>query len=97
MTGNNVAGIRTQKSLGRFVKRGEKGILIFGPMIGRKKSDGAAEPTVDAKASGLPFSSWRLRRTATIPFALVAGAGAHICGERTGRTRLPIVNHRRFS
>jgi phage tail tape-measure protein len=30
----NVAGIRTWNSLGRFVKRGEKGILILAP-IGR--------------------------------------------------------------
>lgn len=32
----NVAGIRTWNSLGRFVKRGEKGIMILAPMIGRK-------------------------------------------------------------
>jgi N-terminal domain of anti-restriction factor ArdC len=32
-----VAGIRSWNSLGRFVKRGEKGILILAPMIGRKK------------------------------------------------------------
>jgi len=32
-----VAGIRTWNSLGRFVKRGEKGILILAPMVGRKK------------------------------------------------------------
>jgi hypothetical protein len=30
----NVAGIRTWNSLGRFVKRGEKGILILAPMVG---------------------------------------------------------------
>jgi hypothetical protein len=47
----NVAGIRTWNSLGRFVKRGEKGILILAPMIGRKKTDGAAESTADAKES----------------------------------------------
>jgi hypothetical protein len=45
----NVAGIRTWNSLGRFVKRGEKGILILAPMIGRKKTNGAPEPTADAK------------------------------------------------
>ena len=33
----NVAGIRTWNSLGRFVKRGEKGILILAPMIGKKR------------------------------------------------------------
>jgi hypothetical protein len=30
----NVAGIRTWNSLGRFVKSGEKGILILAPMVG---------------------------------------------------------------
>ena len=32
-----VAGIRTWNSLGRFVKRGEKGILILAPMVGYRK------------------------------------------------------------
>jgi hypothetical protein len=45
----NVAGLRTWNSLGRFVKRGEKGILILAPMIGRKKGDSATEATDDAK------------------------------------------------
>src|SRR5579872_6085871 len=31
-----VAGIRTWNSLGRFIKRGEKGILILAPMVGRR-------------------------------------------------------------
>ena len=47
----NVAGLRTWNSLGRFVKRGEKGILILAPMIGRKNADSAAEATEDAKQS----------------------------------------------
>src|SRR5580700_8289992 len=34
----NVAGLRTWNSLGRFVKRGEKGILILAPMVGYRKS-----------------------------------------------------------
>ena len=34
----NVAGIRTWNSLGRFVKRGEKGIFILAPMIGSRRS-----------------------------------------------------------
>src|SRR5581483_2421924 len=33
----NVAGIRTWNSLGRFVKRGEKGILILAPMVGNRR------------------------------------------------------------
>jgi antirestriction protein ArdC len=32
----NVAGVRTWNSLGRFVRRGEKGILILAPLVGRK-------------------------------------------------------------
>ena len=31
-----VAGIRAWNSLGRFVKRGEKGIMILAPMVGRR-------------------------------------------------------------
>src|SRR5439155_5158773 len=34
----NVAGIRTWNTLGRFVKRGEKGILILAPMVGYRRS-----------------------------------------------------------
>jgi len=34
----NVAGIRTWNSLGRFVKRGEKGILILAPMVSNRRS-----------------------------------------------------------
>jgi hypothetical protein len=41
----NVAGIRTWNSLGRFVKRGEKGILILAPMVSKnRKKDEDAEP-----------------------------------------------------
>jgi N-terminal domain of anti-restriction factor ArdC len=35
-----VAGVRTWNSLGRFVRRGEKGILILAPMVGRKRQPG---------------------------------------------------------
>jgi hypothetical protein len=38
-----------------------------------------------------------LRRVATIPIALVVESGAEISGERTGQTRLPIVNCGRLS
>jgi hypothetical protein len=33
-----IAGFQTWKKLGRFVKKGERGIPIFAPMIGRKDS-----------------------------------------------------------
>src|ERR1700751_1133044 len=50
----NVAGIRTWNSLGRFVKRGEKGIFILAPMVGRRSSKDVAtdEPTEDATTDG---------------------------------------------
>ncbi len=49
----NVAGIRTWNSLGRFVKRGEKGILILAPMVGYRKpgqNDVATEIDTDNAA-----------------------------------------------
>src|SRR6266849_929673 len=55
----NVAGIRTWNSLGRFVKRGEKGILILAPMIGRKLTNGVAEPTADAKETPAQLYGFR--------------------------------------
>jgi hypothetical protein len=43
---SNVAGVRTWNSLGRFVRRGEKGILILAPMVG-KKAKTLEETTVE--------------------------------------------------
>jgi hypothetical protein len=50
----NVAGLRTWNSLGRFVKRGEKGIFILAPMVGRRSSKDVAteEPSEDATTEG---------------------------------------------
>src|SRR6202043_231185 len=49
---SNVAGIRTWNSLGRFVKRGEKGILILAPMVGKKRTKNEdTEQTEDAKGT----------------------------------------------
>jgi len=46
----SVAGLRTWNSLGRFVRRGEKGIFILAPMVGNKRrKDENAEPNEDAK------------------------------------------------
>jgi hypothetical protein len=44
-----VAGIRTWNSLGRFVKRGEKGILILAPMLGRRRQ-GANEVSTEIES-----------------------------------------------
>jgi hypothetical protein len=50
----NVAGLRTWNSLGRFVKRGEKGIFILAPMVGRRSIKDAAtdEPSEDVATEG---------------------------------------------
>jgi len=46
----NVAGLRTWNSLGRFVRRGEKGIFILAPMVGnRRKKDASEQQNEDAK------------------------------------------------
>jgi len=51
--------LRTWNSLGRFVKRGEKGIMILAPMIGQKKADIVAEATEDAKQSQAQLYGFR--------------------------------------
>ncbi len=51
----NVAGLRTWNSLGRFVKRGEKGIFgILAPMVGRRNTKEVAtdEASEDATTEG---------------------------------------------
>jgi hypothetical protein len=48
----NVAGLRTWNSLGRFVKRGEKGIFILAPMTGKKRREEDATPEADRKSEG---------------------------------------------
>jgi len=50
----NVAGIRTWNSLGRFVKRGEKGILILAPMV--SKNHGKNEDAQQAEDAKQPES-----------------------------------------
>ncbi|HKD80338.1 MAG TPA: ArdC family protein [Candidatus Angelobacter sp.] len=49
-TATRVAGIRSWNELGRRVKRGEKGIMIFAPMIGYKRNAGGiSQAQTDAK------------------------------------------------
>src|ERR1700691_5439036 len=50
----NVAGLRAWNSLGRFVKRGEKGIFILAPMVGRRSTKDVAtdEASEDATTDG---------------------------------------------
>jgi antirestriction protein ArdC len=50
----HVAGYRTWTSLGRFVRRGEKGIFIVAPMVGRRNTKNVApdERSEDATIDG---------------------------------------------
>jgi hypothetical protein len=48
-TATRVAGIRAWNELGRFVKKGEKGIQILAPIIGHRRKRDAAEQEQDAK------------------------------------------------
>jgi hypothetical protein len=40
-TATRVAGFQTWRTTGRFVRRGEKGIAILAPIVGRRKADAA--------------------------------------------------------
>ena len=55
-TATRVAGFHTWKELGRFVKRGEKGIQILAPMVGhrRKKDDADRNRTQDDNGKPAP-------------------------------------------
>src|SRR5207342_2111760 len=42
-TATRVAGFQTWRTLGRFVRKGEKGIAILAPIVGRRAADSAEE------------------------------------------------------
>jgi hypothetical protein len=48
-TATHVAGIRSWNELGRFVKKGEKGIQILAPMVGYRRRKDASEQEPDTK------------------------------------------------
>lgn len=52
-----VAGFQAWKKLGRFVKKGEKGIVIVAPIVGKKRED--AQPIQDAKQEGRGIFGFR--------------------------------------
>jgi len=57
-TATHVAGFGTWKQLNRFVKKGEKGIVIIAPMAIRPKEEKAGEPKSDADR-GKPILRFR--------------------------------------
>jgi hypothetical protein len=50
-TATHVAGIRSWNLLGRRVKRGEKGIMIFAPMLGRTRKESQQTDSKDAEST----------------------------------------------
>ena len=53
-TATRVAGFGTWKEMGRFVKRGEKGIQILAPMIGHRRMNAEDVPNTDADGNAKP-------------------------------------------
>jgi N-terminal domain of anti-restriction factor ArdC len=54
-TATRVAGFSTWKELGRFVKKGEKGIQILAPMMGhRRRKDGSDQSSSQDDAKPVP-------------------------------------------
>jgi hypothetical protein len=53
-TATRVAGFGTWKEMGRFVKRGEKGIQILAPMIGFRRKNAESAQNADADGSTKP-------------------------------------------
>lgn len=81
----NVAGVRTWNSLGRFVRRGEKGILILAPMVG-KKTKNLEETTVggDEKNPQAQLYGFRAvyvfdRLSRDLRLSLCAPLGCRLC------------------
>ena len=52
-TATRVAGIRAWNELGRFVRKGEKGIQILAPIIGHRRKRDEGEPEQDAKPASV--------------------------------------------
>jgi N-terminal domain of anti-restriction factor ArdC len=53
-TATRVAGFGTWKEMGRFVKRGEKGIQILAPMIGYRRRNAESAQNSDADGNAKP-------------------------------------------
>jgi len=81
----NVAGFRTWNSLGRFVRRGEKGIFILAPMAGnRRKNNASEEQTEDAKENQPSVYGFRAvyvfdRLSRDLRLSLCAPDGFRLC------------------
>ena len=74
-TASRVAGFSTWKELGRFVKRGEKGIQILAPIVGHRRTKNDQEQQTDEKPRPVligfravyVFDVWRKPKARTCP------------------------------
>ena len=55
---SKVAGFHTWRKLGRWVKKGESGIAILAPMIGRKKDEAESDHRTEAITVEIEISVW---------------------------------------
>ncbi len=78
----HVAGIRTWNELGRRVKRGEKGIAILAPMIGKRRKKENTEATTGEEAN--PSTLLGFRRVFVWDESQTEGASLPSIGEVTG-------------
>jgi len=53
-TATHIAGFQTWRKLGRFVKKGEKGILILAPIV-RRKNESAEQNETDESSTAVGF------------------------------------------
>lgn len=92
-TATHVAGMRTWNELGRRVKRGEKGIAILAPMIGknRKKREQESEESEESNSAVLGF-----RRVYVWDEAQTEGAPLPTLGETTGEVGESLDRLREF-
>ena len=84
-----VAGLRTWNRLGRYVKKGEKGIMIFAPMFGKQKkhesSDGEGEFVEEGSPIGDPDGTRLIGFKAVYVYDITQTDGAEItCDELQG-------------
>lgn len=80
-TATHVAGMRTWNELGRRVKRGEKGIAILAPMIGKGRKSREQEPS-ESKEDKIAVLGFR--RVFVWDEAQTEGAPLPTLGETTG-------------
>ena len=65
-TATRVAGFHTWRTMGRFVRKGEKGIAILAPIVGRKRDDveDDSRTVLGFRRNGVGRGGYRVTRAA---------------------------------